>query len=116
VFALSLSACADGAASASKTLGDVEVPKTFTFSTTRPVEVEVSASKAVIGRDFGALEVSRADGRVLFKGPLPADTPVLLNVSVPQKDDNINVTLIQNDVRNTAIVSVSSGRAAHAFQ
>jgi hypothetical protein len=97
-------------------LGEVEVPKTFTFATSRPVEIEVSASRDVIGRDIGALEVSRSDGRVLFKGPLPANSPLTLNVSVPQKDDSINLTLIHNDERKSASVDVTSGRAAHAFQ
>lgn len=109
-------ACADGTGSPAKSLGEVEVPKTFTFATSRPVEVEVVATHEAIGRDVGALEVTRADGRVLFKGPLQADQAVTLNVSVPQKDDNINLTLINNEVRNSATVDVTSGRAAHAFR
>lgn len=111
-----LGACADGTGSPAKSLGEVEVPQTFTFATSRPVELEVVASHDAIGRDVGALEVTRTDGRVLFKGPLRADQPVTLNVSVPQKDDSINLTLINNDARNSATVDVTGGRAAHAFR
>lgn len=98
-----------------KSLRDVEIPADFTFATSRAVALTVSASQESIGAPAAALEVQRADGRVLYRGPLSVQTPLTLNLAVPTKDDSVKLKLSANGQEHTADVSINADGAQHTF-
>lgn len=98
-----------------KTLRDIEIPEDFTFATSRAVSVTVSANSANIGAETGALEVARADGRVLYRGPLSVSQPLTLNLAIPTKDDVVKLRLSANGQEHTAEVALGADGATHAF-
>jgi hypothetical protein len=98
-----------------QTLRDIEIPQDFTFATSRAVSVTVSAAQATIGADTGALEVARADGRVLYRGPLSVSQPLTLNLAIPTKDDVVKLRLSANGQEHTAEVALGADGATHAF-
>jgi len=96
-------------------LRDVEIPADFTFATSRAVALTVAASQETLGAPSAALEVQRADGRVLYRGPLSAQTPLTLNLAVPSKDDTVKLKLSANGQEHLADVAISAEGAEHTF-
>ncbi len=94
---------------------DVSIPSDFTFQTNRAIKVAVSASPAAV-QQGAALEITRADGRRLYRGPIKANRPVVLDAVVPSKDTNVSVRLLARDQVRTAQVDISSGNANTRFE
>lgn len=98
-----------------QTLRDVEIPEDFTFATSRGVALTVAANEATIGAPTAALEVARADGRVLYRGPLSVGSPLTLNLAVPTKDDSLKLKLSANGQEHNADVVINADGANHTF-
>lgn len=98
-----------------KTLRDVEIPADFTFATSRAVALTVGASEASIGAPTAALEVARADGAVLYRGPLSVSTPLTLNLAVPTKDSALKLKISANGQEHLAEVEIGADGAQHTF-
>ena len=98
-----------------QSLRDVQIPQDFTFATSRAVSVTVSANAETLGAETGALEVARADGRVLYRGPLSVSQPLSLNLSVPTKDDVVKLRLSANGQEHTADVSLGANGGTYTF-
>ncbi len=118
--ALALSACAPGADDGSKelptSLRDVEIPADFTFATTRAAAVTVAADPAILNGQAGSLEIRRPDGAVLYRGPLSADRALDISLSLPTKDNALELRLNANGQELIAQVPVADGQAAHTFR
>lgn len=98
-----------------QSLRDVQIPEDFTFATSRGVALTVAADEASIGAPSAALEVARADGRVLYRGPIAAGTPLNLNLAVPTKDNALKLKLNANGTERTAEVAISEDGINHTF-
>lgn len=98
------------------TLGDVQVPPSFTFATTKAVALSVSATSEKIGGAQGALSVERADGKVLFRGPIEASKPLAVKLMIPSKDDALRLRLSSRDGELTSDVPVAAGSATYQFE
>lgn len=113
-------ACAPGADNQGKkapeSLRDVEIPPDFTFATSRPVALTISAEASVLGGQAGALEIARPDGRVLYRGPLTAENTLALNLVVPTKDEEVQLKLQANQQEHVATVRVVDGAATQVFR
>lgn len=96
-------------------LEDVTVPGDFTFQTNKPVALSVTASADAV-QQGAALEIVRADGRRLYRGPIRANQPVALDVVIPSKDQQVQVRLLGRDATRTAAIDVSNGRGATRFE
>ena len=116
---VSVVGCAQGAGEGNTdqptSLRDVEIPEDFTFATSRGVALTVAASQETIGAETAALEVARADGRVLYRGPLSVSQPLTLNLAVPTKDSSVMVKLNANGQEHTAEVALGTDGASHSF-
>ncbi len=112
--------CAQGAGDAGntdqpKTLRDVEIPADFTFATSRAVALTVGATEESIGAPTAALEVARADGAILYRGPLSVATPLTLNLAVPTKDSALKLKISANGQEHLAEVAIGADGAQHTF-
>jgi len=96
-------------------LRDVEIPEDFTFATSRGVALTVEANQDTLGAASGALEIARTDGRVLYRGPLSAGTPLTLNLAVPTKDDALKLKLSANGQEHNAEVAINADGVNHTF-
>ena len=112
-----LAACADdpSGSDAPDHLKDVTVPADFTFQTNRAIRVAVSASPALV-QQGAALELVRADGRRLYRGPIQADRAVVLDAVIPSKDDSVSARLLARDAVHTAQIDVRSGDGVARFE
>ena len=98
-----------------KTLREVDVPEDFTFATSRGVSLTVAANADNMGVDTGALEVQRADGRVLYRGPLSSSQPLNLKLALPTKDNTVKLKLSANGTEQIAEVALDGNAANHTF-
>ena len=74
-------------------LKDVKVPAGFTFATSHGVDVSLTAAASALpASGKAALDIARADGKVLFRGQIDAINPVHLRLSVPLKDGALLAT------------------------
>ena len=99
-----------------QSLREVQVPADFTFATSKPVALTVAAESGAIGGEQGALEVARADGKVLYRGPITAGERLALNLAIPSKDERVEITLRANDKETKASVAVINGSANQLFR
>lgn len=113
---LALAAC--GKAHPNPPLKDVKVPPGFTFATSHSVEVNVSAQASALPADGKSLfEMSRADGKVLYKGRIDSAKPVHVKLSVPLKDGELIATLLGPDGKMTSVkMPIENHAATYAFR
>ncbi|MCK6548497.1 hypothetical protein L6R52_21805 [Myxococcota bacterium] len=114
--ASTITACTEPAAPPPESLAEVTVPADFTFATTKPVALSVSATADKLGGGQGAIAVERVDGKVLFRGPIEAGKPLQVKLMVPSKDDDLKLKLFAKGGELTAQVAVASGSATHTFE
>lgn len=115
---LGLAACADGPSTPQTNPGSLQetaIPADFTFQTNRAIRVAVSASPAMV-QQGAALEIVRADGRRLYRGPIQADRAVVLDAVIPTKDNTVSARLLARDEVRTAQIDVSSGNGVTRFE
>jgi hypothetical protein len=98
-------------------LGSAPIPSDFTFATTRGVELRIGVAPSLVQESgMAGVEVSRPDGKILFRGPVRADSTTRLKLAVPTKDDELQVKLWAGLAEKSARVSIASGAAAYTFQ
>lgn len=117
---LGVAACAPGTSTDGKSqptsLREVEIPADFTFATSRPTALTVSADPAILTNGAAALEIRRPDGAVLYRGPLQAGQPLDLSLSVPTKDEHLELVLTAEGREMVAQVAVADGQGSHQFR
>lgn len=101
---------------APQSLWDVQVPEGFTFATHKPLTLTVSANQGVLSAETGALEVTRADGRILHRGPIRASQPVHLDLVIPSKDRHVDVRIAAGDRVASSRVTVDGASATEVFE
>lgn len=109
--------CQDGAPTGNTgSLRDITIPPGFTFETTREVVVNVSATEDKLGGTHGALEIALPDGKVLYRGPLAASTPLAVNLAVPTKDADLLLKVGSSGKWLGGTAAIASGTASFDFR
>lgn len=109
--------CQDGApAGNTSSLRDITIPAGFTFETTREVVVNISATEEKLGASHGALEIALPDGKVLYRGPLAASTPLAVNLAVPTKDGDLLLKVGSQGKWLGGTAAIASGTASFDFR
>ena len=102
-----------------KPIGNIRggtVPAGFTFADTQAVGVTLSASKTLFGvKGTAGVEVSSADGKLLYQSVLRAGQSLKAQVAVPAKDGALRVTLRTQGVEKNSSVAIANGAAAYTF-
>lgn len=109
--------CQDGAPTTGNAgLRDINIPPGFTFETTREVVVNVSATEEKLGGTHGALEIALPDGKVLYRGPLAAATPLAVNLAVPSKDADLLLKVGSSGKWLGGTAAIAAGAATFDFR
>lgn|GEM_PF-2274405 len=94
-------------------LRDAPIPSTFTFATTRGVTLTLSADRSLFrARDVAGIEVTNSAHALLFQGPIHVGRSLVVPLSVPTKDNAINVTFRTNGVELTRSVVIVGDQAS----
>lgn len=117
-FGLAASACyprAELPQAPAPGLRDVEIPAGFDFAASRAVSLTVRAPAEVTGSQSAALEVTRPDGKILFRGPVHGDRLLSIDVHVPTKDEALTVKLMARGRESVASVMIIHDEATASF-
>jgi hypothetical protein len=95
----------------------IKVPPGTTLATSRPVNVNLTASAALFpAGKHGQISLARLNGTVLFKGPMSATRNVKLRVSVPYADNEVLASITGADGKQTSVkVPITANQAAWSF-
>ena len=94
-------------------LRNAPIPSTFTFATTRGVTLKLDADRSLFrARDVAGIEVTNAAHALLFQGPIHVGHSLVVPLSVPTKDNSINVTFRTQGVELTRSVVITGNRAS----
>jgi hypothetical protein len=99
-------------------LQDVKVPAGFTFASTRPVQVSVTAAESALpARGSARLEIAQADGKLLYRGRAAASTPLTIKLGLPLADAHLVATLYASDgVATHLTLPILGSAASGSFQ
>lgn len=98
-------------------LRGASIPSTFSFQTTRPVDVTLTADKALFGsRTTAGIELTDGNGAVVYRGAIRAGAPLGVHLAVPSKDGAVKATFRAPGVEKTALVAINQSAASHTFQ
>ena len=99
------------------TLSQAKVPADFTFAATQSIDVTVQAGDQLLkpGQVAG-VEVTRPDGKVLYRGPVFADRPARIALAIPLKDKALSMTLRFAQIEKQAMVDIVNRAASHTFE
>jgi hypothetical protein len=106
LFALTLAACGQ------PSLGDIEVPEGFSFDTTVGLEVAIEPKQppeTPSSEAFRGVEVSRANGDLLYRGSVSRDRPLVVNLGLPLADREVRLTLMSEVERVERVLPVVDG-------
>jgi len=94
-------------------LQDVKVPAGFTFASTRPVQVSVTAAASALPASGSArLEIAQADGKLLYRGQAVASRSLSIKLGVPLADAKLFATLYASNGTATRLALPILGSAA----
>jgi hypothetical protein len=111
------SANGDNGAPASVALRGATVPSSFNFATSRGVQLTLTADKSLFNaKGVAAVEVTNTAHALLFQGPIRVGQPLLVQLSVPTKDDLVNVTFRTQGVEQNSSTPIVNNAASHIFQ
>lgn len=92
------------------------IPSTFSFATSRGVDLTLSADKTLFGvRNVAGVEVADKSGATLYRGSMHAGQPLAVRLAVAAKDDTIKVTFRTRGVEKTGSVAIANNVATHSF-
>ena len=99
-------------------IADATLPSGFVFSMTQPVEIRISAlAQALPPGGSGRLELSGADGQLLYRGTVRADKAVAVRLAVPTKDAQLVATLsIAGHAPTQVRVPIKNAQASWSFR
>lgn len=98
-------------------LAEVRVPETFTFATTQPVTLEVTASAAVLPEgQVAGLSIRNVEGAELYRGPLAAGIPFRLKLAVPTAYARLDARLATTTGEHATSAAIAGASATIRFE
>lgn len=90
----------------------VTAPADFEFDTKKTVVVDLElAPELQVAATSASIEIKRADGKVIYEGPMPLQGALQLKLSVPKKDTNllVSATAAGRDIENEVVLVAGKG-------
>ena len=95
----------------------VKVPEGSTLPTSRAVNVRAEVAPSVVpASDIAPFEIQTMSGRVLYQGPLRADQPLQVRVSLATRHDRLVGILHTHGTPLRSEAAVIDGAAAVSFK
>jgi len=96
-------------------LKEAQIPAGFTFRTSHSVDVTVAAGKTAVPVGGAPIEITRPDGKLVFRGRITADRPLHLKVPLALKDKELTATLRLAGGVTTMKLPISGAAASASF-
>lgn len=96
-------------------LKEAQIPAGFTFRTSHSVDVTLAAGKTVVPAGGAPIEITRPDGKLVFRGRLTSDRPLHIKVPLALKDKELTATLRNSSGVTTMKLPISGAAAAASF-
>ncbi len=108
--------CVSGVDQPTSKLATLQVPADFTFAATAQVQVAASVQASAVPVGGGLLSVRRADGVVVFEGPLNSGEPFAARLVVPTSESRLTFVLhAAGREERSASADIVNGAVAVAF-
>ncbi len=120
VFAVLMGVSLSGSiACSSPTLRDVEVAEDFAFETNQPLEIRISRSNLAEDIGIGSIEgveLARMDGHIIYRGPLPKNRPLVVNLGAPSQDKSVRVKYMSESDQVERLIEIKNNIAEGIIQ